>query len=76
MKHIFIGLYWLCFGTILGMELCAVIFSLEANRNQTFVDIKLIVISVIIILSIIDLFHVKAEKKHESQEADIHPDEQ
>lgn len=55
MKHIFIGLY-------LGMELCAVIFSLEANRNQTFVVIKLIVISVIIILSIIDLFHVKAEK--------------
>ncbi len=76
MKHFFIGLYWLCFGTIFGMEICAVIFSLEANRNQTFVVIKLIVISVIIILSIIDLFHVKAEKKHESQEEDIHPAEQ
>ena len=76
MKHIFIGLYWLCFGTIIGMEICAVIFSLEANRNQTFVVIKVIAISVIIILSFIDMLHVKTEKKHESQEADIHPDEQ
>lgn len=44
------------------MEICAVIFSLEANRNQTFVVIKVIAISVIIILSFIDMLHVKTEK--------------